>query len=224
LFAFSRVPLGTVLIVFSYLFLLGVLSGFRVFRIPRETLLPALLLSAAAFVFYDFTKCPSFFWGRDPAFHLAVDAGAVVEPLWSPLSYLVAKSLCVLSLSGSSFLPSVSPLLLSFGVFLSASQWNFGNKKTPFYIWLLRLLAGLLAVGSLPLWSAGTLASGAVSGLGLTLFIWQRGLVKKETEAWSASCLISGLLFCVHPYWGLMGAVQLPPIVKKDWSHWPKNA
>jgi tetratricopeptide (TPR) repeat protein len=60
--------------------------------------------------------------------------------------------------------------------------------------------------------------------LGLTLFIWQRGLVKKETGAWSASCLISGLLFCVHPYWGLMGAVQLLPIVKKDWSHWPKNA
>ena len=72
-------------------------------------------------------------------------------------------------------------------------------------IFLLACAAAL----SRPFWDAGTIASGSVDLLGLLLFGWQRLLLNAGEARGENMGLLSGLLFSVHPAWGLLGLLNL---------------
>src|SRR5207245_1014519 len=90
------------LIVAGVLARLVGLGGLHAFRFSFSTWLLGLLAGAGAFTLYDLTKCPSFYWGKDPSFWLSVDGGAMVDPGWSPLGSPIATVIFVLAVGASS--------------------------------------------------------------------------------------------------------------------------
>ena len=165
--------------------------------------IPSLGLS---FGLYFFTRLPSFYWGKDPAFWYSVHAGAVDAPLWSPLSYLLGEAACFMAPAFRfSLLPILSVTVLSLALFLTAQDYFFRLKnKTPLNVLLALLVCGVLIL-SPPFWNAGTRASGMPAGLGLLLFLCQRSLLGSEERPWKAVYFLLGLLVSVHPFWGLLG-------------------
>lgn len=178
----------------------------RVFRGTFASSLTAALCAVFAFGLYFITRLPSFYWGADPAFWLAVHAGGVNEPAWSPLSYLLGQAGCFL-LPGFQFsiLPPLSGGLLAVGIYFAAQDYFFQLKnKTIFGLVWIFLVCSVLAVSS-PFWGAGTLGSGMIASFGFLLLLLQRVLLNLEERPWGVLYFLLGLLWSVHPLWGLLG-------------------
>lgn len=168
-----------------------------------------LLGGAFPLILYLVTGLPSFYWGKDPSFWLSVNAGAVAAPAWSPLSYLLGQAACF-TLAGREFslLPGLSALVAALSLYLLVQDYfaRLKNKTLPGMA--LALLAAWTLGLSLPYWNAGTMGSGLVAGLGLLLFLLQRSLLELEERPWKPLYLLLGLLWAVHPLWGLLGTIR----------------
>jgi len=206
LFRQGRMGLGALAICGSLLVLGSGWGIWKIFRFSPGVFLWGLLASIPPLGLYWATRTPSFYWGKDPSFWLSVQAGALGEPAWSPLSYLLGQALCFL-LPRRQFLilPELSGIVLSAGLFWVMVGFcaQLKNKST------IHRLAGLgvcwLLAASLPFWSAATLASGLLFSLGFLLFVIQKILLAQEERPWDALYFLLGLLAAVHPLWGILG-------------------
>jgi hypothetical protein len=158
------------------------------------------------FFLYSQTHTPSFFWGKDPAFWLSVHAGLVGEPPWSPLSTLLGQGACfIFPRSQFYLLPGLSSLILAIAMFLVMLEL-FRQLKSKN---ILHVTVGILFCAVLVFarwnWDEATIASGLIAALGLLLFLAQRALLSFEEKPWKSLYLLLGLLFSVHPLWGVLG-------------------
>jgi tetratricopeptide (TPR) repeat protein len=210
LFARGSMGLGACLVLASFLALCLAGGAFRNASFSP----PAFMLGLGVFLFsgtlYFFSRMPVFFWGKDPSFWTAVQEGTVVEPFWSPLSYLAGQAGVFLTGHGDmSFLPLVTALFLALGVGL----WGYevflrSPNQTPF-IWSFIFLTGMVLGLTMPFWNLGTLASGLPATLGFFLFVLLQCFTLREEKPWPAILLIGALLFSVHPFWGILGALVI---------------
>ncbi len=198
---------GSFLILISYLFLLHAMGLKKYFeKWSRGNLLSAAPVAAGLLALYETTHISRFYWGKDPSFWLAVHAGAVGDPFWSPLPVLFGQALCFLFPTRTfTLLPVASALVLSLASIMALGElfWQLKSQSM-----INKVIASLLcmAVGfSRPWWDAGTIGSGMVASLGLVLFLTQRNLLNTEEKPWDCLWMILGLLFSVHPLWGLLG-------------------
>ena len=83
---------GALAIVLSLIFFALRWNASKAVRVSIESFWVGLLAGGFLFALYFFTALPNFYWGQDPSFWLAVQAGAVIEPIWSPLSYLLGEA------------------------------------------------------------------------------------------------------------------------------------
>jgi tetratricopeptide (TPR) repeat protein len=204
---------GALAILFSYVFFAVRWNAAQSIRVTSTSLIVGLSAASGLLTLYVFSALPSFYWGLDPSFWLAVHAGAVVEPVWSPLSYLVGEAVSYLFPSKVfTLLPVLSALVISLAVFVIAqellSQFKSKSRLNGFFIFLVCAVVGL----SRPFWTAGTMASGLVSGLGLLLFLLHRHALQLGKEQSSLSTFLLGLLWSVHPLWGAIGTIAF-------WAH-----
>ncbi len=210
-YLFSREQMGKgALFILGSLVLFGLVWGIlRVFNGSFLSFGMGLLAGLCGLALYSYSRLPSFYWGHDPAFWLSVQAGAVTEPFWSPLSYLLGEGAgFLMPWLRFSFLPELSAGLLSIALFFIL-QVYFGELKSKtlrnlFFAFLICLALG----ASAPFWNAGTMGSGIPSVLGFLLFLFQALLLKTEERPWKGLCFLLGLLWSVHPLWGLVGTVN----------------
>ncbi|HJT25371.1 MAG TPA: tetratricopeptide repeat protein [bacterium] len=178
----------------------------KIFRATPASFLTAFLSFAFSFGLYFQTHLPSFYWGSDPAFWLSIHAGAVNEPCWSPLSYLLGQAVCFLLPDLQfSILPLLSAVVLASATYFLALDYFFQLKNKTFLglFWVLGIC--LTVSVSAPFWGAGTLGSGLVTSLGFLLLLFQRALLGLEERPWSILYFLLGLLWSVHPLWGILG-------------------
>ncbi len=206
LFAHGNMDEGAFLVTASF-FLWAV--SWDILRVVRGNSVPfftGILSLSFAFGLYFQNRLPSFDWGGDPAFWLSVHAGAVDDPPWSPLSYLIGQSACFLLPDlRFSILPTLSAALLSVALFFMAQEYfsQLKSQTLQGLLWVL-LLCGALAA-SAPFSSAGTLGSGLVAVLGFLLLLFQRVLLGLEEKPWRAIYFLLGMLWSVNPLWGILG-------------------
>ncbi|GEM_PF-1383725 len=199
----------------------GILQAFRGSFI---SFFPSILSAACACGLYFFTRLPSFYWGKDPAFWLAVHGGAVTEPAWSPLGYLVGQAACFLLPSQQfSLLPILSGGFLSAALYFAAQDYFFQlrNKTFSGLVWVF-LVCAVLAV-SAPFWGVGTLASGMTASLGFFLLLLQRVLLSLEERPWGVLYFLIGLLGSVHPLWGGLGLLYHLGSLDFDGKKWTRH-
>jgi Flp pilus assembly protein TadD len=209
LFAQGNMGLGSLWVVLSFAAFLAGWGAHRLHPFSAFAWLGAGFAGAGAMALYGLTQVPSFYWGRDPDYFLAVQAGAVTQPLWSPLTYLLGQASFFIFHGDFFALPMQATVLAVFCFGLMALWWFtlIREKTTGGFIVVLLLAGAVLA--SRPFWGAGTLASGSVALLGLLLFVWQRLCLRAgEVQAESLG-LLTGLLWSVHPAWGLLGLFNL---------------
>src|ERR1700679_2510244 len=149
---------GALGILFSYVFFAVRWNAAQSIRVTSTSLIVGLLAASGLLTLYLLCALPSFYWGLDPSFWLAVHAGAVVEPAWSPLSYLIGEAACFLFPSKVfTLLPVLSALVVSLAVFVIAqellSQFKGKSRLNGFFIFLVCVVVGL----SRPFWTAGTM-------------------------------------------------------------------
>ncbi|HVZ81972.1 MAG TPA: tetratricopeptide repeat protein [bacterium] len=210
LFSMGKMGQGSVLILGSFfMFLLasGVLRG-------SGPSLPALMAAFGTFLFsgtiYFLSRMPTFFWGKDPSFWTAVQEGTVVEPLWSPLSYLVGQTTVHLFGPGDmSLLPLASAAFLAAGLGCWAAESFHRSPKQNLQVWSITLLMGMVLAISTPFWNLGTLASGLPASLGFFLYLLLRGCLNRDEKPWLTVTFLAALLFSVHPIWGLLGILAV---------------
>ena len=197
---------GAFLVMLSLLCLALSWGILRVFQGTFASFVIGFLSSAFVFVLYFQTRLPSFYWGDDPAFWLSVHAGAVNEPVWAPLCYLLGQTVCFLFPALQfSILPILSTVVLAFAAYFLAQDY-FSNMRNKTFLGLLWILGVCLVVFvSAPFWGAGTLGSGLVASLGFLLLLFQRLLLGLEERPWNVLYFLLGLLCSVHPLWGLLG-------------------
>jgi Flp pilus assembly protein TadD len=200
---------GAFWIVISFLSLLIGWGAYRVYPFPFFSWIGAFSTGGVAWVVYGLTQAPSFYWGKDPDFFLAVQSGAVTEPLWSPLTYLVVQAFQFFIPKNLFTLPTISVFLAGVSIFCLSLWWFSLFREKKLSDWGVGLVLGLVVVLCHPFWDAGTTASGAVFFLGLLLFSWLR-LLERSAEPQSENLgMVAGLLWSVHPAWGLMGLLNL---------------
>jgi hypothetical protein len=206
LFYQGQMGKGSLLIVLSFLFFGFGWNLYRSIHFSLLSIVSGLLAGTGGFVLYYSTRLPSFYWGKDPSFWLAIHGGAVVEPVWSPVSYLLGQAVCFLMpWKQFSLLPELSGIIFSVTMFFLMQEFISRMKnKTALNVILGWLVCGTLAV-SYPFWNPATMGSGLTSGLGLLLFLLQRTLLNQENRPWNALYLLLGLLASVHPLWGILG-------------------
>src|SRR6185503_11448631 len=120
-------------------------------------------------------------WGHDPSFWLAIHAGAVVEPFWSPLSYLLGQTACfIFSSKQFSILPTLSGSILAVSFFLIAQEFLSHFKVKKWLASSLVLAACATLILSRPFWNVGTMGSGIAASLGFLLLMWQRNLIHSD--------------------------------------------
>ena len=225
LFEQGQMPKGALVIVLSLVLFFSAWGGLKV--LPRNffAAVAGLLVGGGAFVLYHLTRVPFFFWGADPAFCLAAHGGAVGEPPWSPLAVLLGQAATALFPQRPFFiLPEVSSAILALALFFALQDlFSQLRNQTALNLGLASLICGCAAV-SLPLWNAGTLPSGLISGSGLILFLFQRALLGLEERPWKALCLLLGLLMSVHPLWGLLGLVNHLSSLDMEGKDWRGQA
>jgi tetratricopeptide (TPR) repeat protein len=210
-FVFSQgeMGLGSVWIISSFAAFLAGWGAHRLHPFSSFAWSGAILSAGGALVIYGLTKAPSFYWGRDPDYYLAVQAGAVTQPLWSPLTYLIGQA-SLFVFNGDFFtLPMQATVLAAFCFCLMGLWWFtlVREKNTRSFVVVL-LLAGAVLV-SRPFWDAGTIASGSTALLGLLLFVWQRLSLGAGEVRGESLGLLTGLLWSVHPAWGILGLFNL---------------
>src|SRR6202789_4214372 len=166
-FSHGEMGLGSLWIVSSFAAFLAGWGAHRLHPFSAFAWLGAGLTGAGAMVLYGLTQAPSFYWGRDPDYFLAVQAGAVTQPLWSPLTYLLGQASLFVFHGDFFTLPMLSTVLAGFCFSLMALWWfTVVREKTPGTFIALLILAGAV-LASRPFWEAGTIASGSVALLGL---------------------------------------------------------
>ncbi len=230
LFAGGDLPWGSLLVALALLGFLVRSGAFSVFPHGSARFLVSLLMGAFAFALFRATAAPTFLDGRDPSFWLAALTGQVVEPSWSPLSYLLVRGVTASKsvAEAAVALPLVSAFCAALAVFMACQSRFFqglfgeGWRTGPLFAAFLASSAFLL---SRPLWSAATAASGVPATLGLILFLWyDRALSVKNPAPLSARAFLFGLTFSAHPLWGLMAlfsfAVKRPPLDLHRPSRW----
>jgi tetratricopeptide (TPR) repeat protein len=208
---FSQEQMGKgALIILASLAFFGVAWGIlRAFSGSFLSFVVGLTAGLAGFILYSYSRLPSFYWGHDPSFWLSVHAGAVTEPLWSPLSYLLDEGAgFFLPWLQFSFLPELSAGLLAIALFFTLQVYfqELKNKtlRNVFFAFLICLALEVSA----PFWNAGTMGSGLPSALGLLIFLFQTLLLKKEERSWRGLYFLLGLLWSVHPLWGFLGLLN----------------
>ncbi len=201
---------GGLLILLSLAFLLSALEFKKYFqKFSPYFLLFSLPVALLLFILYGTTHISSFYWGKDPSFWLSVHAGAVGEPFWSPLPTLLGQAACYLFPTRQfTLLPLLSGLVLStVSVFVLISYFLQLKTRNSINMALASIIC--LTMGfSHPWWDSGTIGSGLIASLGLFLFLIQRELLRCEEKPWKCLCLVLGLLFSVHPFWGILGFVN----------------
>jgi hypothetical protein len=85
------------------------------------------------------------------------------------------------------------------------------------------LAACAAMVVSRPFWNAGTMGSGLPASLGFFLILVQARLLRAERRHMSALYLLIGLLWAVHPLWGVAGVVAHAGVFGLRWDEWKKN-
>ncbi len=208
-FAQGNMGLGSVWILLSFAAFLAGWGAHRLHPFSSFAWLGAGLSGVGAVALYGLTQAPSFYWGRDPDYFLAVQAGAVTQPLWSPLTYLLGQASIYIFHGDFFTLPMQAVVLAGFSFVLIALWWfTLVREKTAGSFVVLLLLSGSV-LASRPFWEAGTIASGSVAMLGLLLFVWQRLSLKAGEVQGESLGLLTGLLWSVHPAWGVLGLLNL---------------
>ncbi len=209
LFSQPQIGKGALFIIASFVFF-GLAWGIlRVFSNSTIPFVLGLASGLGGFAFYSYSRLPSFYWGHDPSFWLSVQAGAVTEPFWSPLSYLLAEAAgFLLPQLQFSFLPELSGVLLSITLFFILQVYFSELQDKTFRNVLFALLICVVLGASAPFWNSGTMGAGIPSVLGLLIFILQSLLFKKEGRPWRGLAFLLGLLWSVHPLWGLVGTLN----------------
>jgi tetratricopeptide (TPR) repeat protein len=209
LFASGQMGSGALAIVLSLCFFALAWGGRGIFQLSFSSFGLGLLAALPVFGLYALTRSPSFSWGKDPSFWLSVHGGALAEPFWSPLSYLLDQALCFLFPQKQFLLlPFVSGTVFSVGFFFIAQNFFLQFKNGNFASAALGILICWSLGVSLPFWGAGTLGSGLTASLGLLLFLFQRSLLEKEEKPWKVAALLTGLLGSIHPLWGILGLIR----------------
>lgn len=206
LFAHGQMGKGAFIVVVSLLLWALSWGILLVFQGSFAAFLTGLLSLVFGFGLYFETRLPTFYWGSDPSFWLSVNAGAVGAPFWSPLSYLLGQAGCFL-LPGLQFsiLPIISAATLAIALFFTAQDYFSHLKNKTLLNVIMCLLVCLAVAASTPFWNAGTLGSGLATSLGFLLFLHQRALLSLEERPWKLLYFLLGLLWSVHPLWGLLG-------------------
>jgi tetratricopeptide (TPR) repeat protein len=209
-FAHEHLGSGAVAIVLSLIFLALRWNASKAVRMTTESFWLGIAAGGSLFILYFYTALPNFYWGQDPAFWLAVQAGAVIEPAWSPLSYLIGQTTCFLfPVHAFSILPQLSSLVTAVVIFF-VSQELLSQFKSNHRLNLILVFVACVALGlTRPFWNAGTMALGLVSALGLLLFLLQRHLLQLGKDYAAVSYFLLGLLWSAHPLWGLMGTLAV---------------
>src|ERR1700677_2575625 len=178
----------------------------KTLRFSTKSFWVGFLAGGILLTLYFLTALPSFYWGLDSAFWLAVHGGAVTEPVWSPLAYLLGEAASfVFPSEVFSVLPRLSAVVTAMALFMAAQELlsNFLSRKNFNFVFV---FIACIALGmSRPFWNAGTMGLGLVSSLGFLLFLLLRHLLELEKKYDAVSFLLLGLLWSVHPLWGLAG-------------------
>ncbi len=175
-------------------------------QITARSFWTGFLAGGALLGLYLFTALPSFYWGQDPSFWLAVHSGSVIEPVWSPLAYLLGEAASfIFSSEAMSVLPQLSAVVTALALFVASQELfsNFISRKNINFIFVFVSTAALGL--SRPFWNAGTMAVGLVSSLGFLLFLLLRHVLHLEKKHAPISFILLGLLWSVHPLWGAVG-------------------
>ena len=206
LFRQAQMDKGALVICASFIFLGAGWGLLKIFRFSAAAFALGFLAAGPLFGLYLQTRLPMFFWGKDPAFWLSVHAGAVGEPSWSPLSYLLGQAVCfIFPQRQYSILPELSSIVLAAALYWTmAGFYQSLKNKSAVNLFLCLGFCWLLGV-SLPFWNVATLASGLPSSLGLLIFLWQKKLLAQDERPWDALYFLQGLLWTIHPLWGVLG-------------------
>ncbi len=214
---------GALGIVFSLLLLGFGLGLGAALRISFPAFFLGLLAGAGPLLLYLSTRLPFFYWGKDPDFWLSVHAGAVTEPSWSPLSYLLGQSACFLFPSRVfTLLPELSGFVLSVALFFVMTGFYSRIKNKSATTSGLGLMFCWLISVSLPFWNAATIGMGLVTSLGFFIYLVQKSLLNLEERPWAALYLLLGLLWSVHPLWGLFGLIAHEAAMDKEGKSWSR--
>ena len=208
-FAHEDLGSGALAVILSLIFFALRWNADKTIRISMKSFWVGFLAGGMLLILYLLTALPSFYWGLDSAFWLAVHGGAVTEPIWSPLAYLLGEAASfVFSSEVFSVLPRLSAVVTAMALFMAAQELlsNFLGRKNFNFVFV---FIACIALGmSRPFWNAGTMGLGLVSSLGFLLFLLLKHLLELEKNHAAVSFLLLGLLWSVHPLWGLMGLVS----------------
>jgi Tfp pilus assembly protein PilF len=227
-YRFSHEDLGSgaLAIILSLVFFALRWNAVKSMSMTTKSFALGFLASGIMLTLYIFTALPSFYWGQDPAFWLAVHSGAVTEPVWSPLVYLLGEAASYLfSSQDMSILPCLSAVVTAAALFMAAQELfsNFISEK-KFNLVFMFIACAALGL-SRPFWNAGTMGLGLVSSLGLLLFLIFRHLLHLEKKYAPISFLLLGLLWSVHPLWGVIGLLSFgleSPYLRRTLNNlWP---
>ncbi len=209
-FAHEDLGSGALAIVLSFIFFALRWNAARTVRISPKYFWVGFFAGGIVLTLYLLTAIPSFYWGLDSSFWLAVHGGVVTEPVWSPLAYLLGEAASfVFSSQVFSVLPILSAVVTAITLFMAAQELlsNFLTRKNFNFVFV---FIACIALGlSRPFWNAGTMGIGLVSSLGFLLFLLLRHLLELEKNYAAVSYLLLGLLWSVHPLWGLAGLFSL---------------
>jgi tetratricopeptide (TPR) repeat protein len=217
---------GALAVIVSLIFFALRWNATKTMRMTATSFWMGLAAGGLFLALYLYTALPSFYWGQDPAFWLAVHSGAVTEPVWSPLSYLLGEaSSFIFASQAMSILPLLSAAAAAMGLFMAAQELlsNFFTEK-KFNLFFVFVACGALGL-SRPFWNSGTMGLGLVSDLGLLLFLLLRHLLSLEKKYAAISFFLLGLLWSIHPLWGLLGLLVFiteSPYIGRIFSNlWP---
>jgi len=223
-FAHEDLGSGALAIILSLFFFVARWNTVNTVRITVGSFGVGLLAAGTLLALYLYTALPSFYWGQDPAFWVAVHSGAVTEPVWSPLAYLLGEAASFIFASEAmSVLPLLSACVTALAL-LVASQELFANFISRKNINFIFVFVSCVVLGlSRPFWNAGTMAVGLISSLGFLLFLMLRHVLHLEKKHAPISFLLLGLLWSVHPLWGAMGLlvfVAESSYIRKTRQNW----
>ena len=210
---------GSLMVITSLLIFGFCWDLFRFFQFSFLAFFLGLAGAGVPWILFEANRLPGFFWGKDPAFWLSIHAGAVAEPPWSPLSYLLAQAACfLLPQRQFTLLPELSGFVLALALFFFVMGFTHGIKnKTLSNLFLVPAVSWFSAL-TLPFWNTATTAMGLIGSLGLLLFLFQKYLLDLEEKPGRALGLNLGLLWAIHPLWGFLGSIKL--LGSLDFRRW----
>lgn len=165
-------------------------------------------VGAASVYAYAFFRAPGFQWGADPAFYRAVLENHLPGPFPSPLSYLTAQAFLPLLGKGGPDLPLLSAVTYGIAMGYLAFSLMAASRREVFAR-LFALLAALAAAATLPAAWFSARAMGLTAALGVLMGLALVQLQEVRERPGRCAFLLAGLMFGLHPLWGLLGLVLL---------------